>query len=80
MISSTKISYAIAKAGEVELCVYNISGQLVRTLEKGCHQPGYYNVKWDGRDDTGKRVAAGIYIYRLKTEAFVSIKKMAVIK
>ena len=49
------------------LKIYNILGQLVRTLVDKEKAPGNYNVVWDGKDDSGKEVSSGIYFYQLKT-------------
>ncbi len=62
------------------LKVYNILGQLVRTLVDGEQAPGYYSVRWDGRDNLGKDVSSGIYFYRLKAGEFVKTRKMVVLR
>ena len=53
----------------VSLKVYNILGQEVRTLVDEPQAPGYYQVRWDGRDNLGRELASGIYFYRLKAES-----------
>ncbi len=50
------------------LKIYNILGQLVRTLVDEEKLPGRYEVVWDGKDDRGKEVTSGVYFYRLETE------------
>jgi len=50
----------------ITLKVYNILGQLVRTLMDEEQAPGYYSVRWDGRNDFGKEVSSGIYFCRLE--------------
>lgn len=42
--------------------------------------PGYYSVKWDNKDDSGKETVAGVYIYRLEAGENSAVKKMVVIK
>ena len=74
------IQYALPKAVQVELKVFNILGQVVRTLvdeEKGA---GYHQVVWDGTDQTGRPVSTGIYLYQIKAGDFVETKKMQLIK
>jgi hypothetical protein len=77
---STQIMYAVPEAGNVTLEVYNILGQQIVTLVDGEHQPGFYSVEWNGRDEKGQSVASGIYLYRLKAGDFVESKKMMLIK
>ncbi len=61
----TVIRYQLAVGSKVELSVYNVLGQKMRTLVKGHQSPGWHEVVWDGRDDSGKPVSSGVYIYRL---------------
>jgi flagellar hook assembly protein FlgD len=62
------------------LKVYNILGQLVRTLVDEEKTPGNYDVVWDGKDDSGKEVSSGIYFYQLKTSDYTHTKKMVLLK
>jgi hypothetical protein len=74
------IEYALPQAVKVELRVFNILGQAVRTLvdeEKGA---GYYQVVWDGKDQTGQSASSGIYLYQIKAGDFIETKKMQLIK
>ena len=81
----TRISYQLTVASgqslpHVTLKIYNILGQEVRTLvdeEKG---PGYYTVTWDGRDESGKEVSSGVYLYRLKVGSIIETKKLTLLK
>ncbi len=76
----TKIDFAIPGKSQVELAVYDVGGRLVRTLVEGMRDPGRYAVQWDGRDGGGRRVAAGVYFYRLTTGAETLTRKMTVLK
>jgi hypothetical protein len=62
----TTISYQLPQEAFVELSIFNISGQLVRTLVKGNKSAGSNFSRWDGKDDTGKIIANGVYMYRLR--------------
>ena len=62
------------------LKIYNILGQEVRTLVDGPQEAGYYSVTWDGRDDSGREVASGVYLCRLKAGDFVQTKKMTLVR
>jgi len=78
--SSTEIMYSLPVGGNVELVIYNVIGQKVRTLVSGNQDSGYYHVIWDGRDDMGENVSSGVYYYQLKTEGYESRKKIEIIK
>ena len=78
---STSIDYALPQASEVNLKIYNVLGQLVRSLVREKKQGvGSHTVQWDGRDDLGIRVASGVYIYRIEAEDFVRSRKMLMLK
>jgi ligand-binding sensor domain-containing protein len=62
------------------LKIYNILGQLVKTLVAEEKFPGNYNIIWDGEDNSGKDVASGIYFYQLKTNDYTDTKKMLLLK
>ncbi len=65
---------------DVSLRIYNILGQLVRTLVDEEMMPGNYQVVWDGKDDKGKEVASGIYFCKLKAGSYQKIRKMVLLK
>jgi hypothetical protein len=79
---TTVIPYSIAKDGHVSLKIYNVSGQLIRTLVNELQHPigGGRTAVWDGKDDTGTSVASGIYFYRLVTINFSKTKKLVLLK
>lgn len=60
--------------------VYNILGQLVRTLVDEEKTPGKYEINWDGNDDSGKEVGSGIYFYQLRTRDYTDTKKMVLLR
>ena len=62
---ATQISYGIDRAGSVDLRIMDARGALVRTLFTGSRDIGHYSERWDGRDDSGRAVAAGVYFVRL---------------
>ena len=80
---STVIGYGIPE-GEAEvlvsLKVYNLRGQIVRTLVQERREAGEYRVEWDGRDGSGQRVTSGVYFYRLQAGAFTQTRKMVILK
>jgi hypothetical protein len=81
MTSEARINYALLRSSSVDLVVYNASGQFVRKLvSEPSKAPGSYSVCWDGRNDQGRRVPAGVYFYRLKAGSFTDTKKLVVVR
>ena len=76
----TVIRYHVPERNVIQLRVYNISGQLVRTLVSEEKAAGCYSVQWDGRDSSGKAVASGVYLYRLEAEGFTQSKRLVILK
>lgn len=77
---STIIKYDLAENVNVTMKIYNIAGQEVATIVSGLQEAGSYQVRWDGTNNFGSKVAAGLYIYRLEAGPFTSVKKMMLIK
>ena len=63
----TVIRFALPGTGQVELVIFNLTGQQVATLVDGVWEAGAHTVRWDGRDDKGRELASGVYLYRLRT-------------
>jgi hypothetical protein len=76
----TTIRYKIAKSGNVNLDIFNISGERITRLISEVHQPGDYEIYWDGRDDNSQEVTSGVYIYRIWTGQSTISKKMMLLK
>ena len=64
----TEIRYQLASKGKVRLVVFNILGQVVRSVVNKEQEPGAFAVVWDGKDEVGRIASSGVYFYRL--EAF----------
>jgi hypothetical protein len=77
---NTTIQFTLPHRANVELTVYNVLGQQVKTLENKSLPAGVNTVEWDGRDESGNIVSSGIYLYRLRADSFVATKKMALVK
>jgi hypothetical protein len=78
--SETVIEYSLPKESQVELVIYNILRQRVKTLLDQEETAGYKRRIWDGKNEKGQVVASGIYFYRMKTEEFTQSKKMLLLK
>ena len=78
---ATTIKYALPQAADVELTVYNVIGQPVRTLVAEHQSAGRYAVEWDATNDSGHSLSSGMYFYRLQAgEEFREVKKMLLLK
>jgi hypothetical protein len=77
---STNLQFAVPKQGNITLAVYNVLGQRVRTLADGVYAPGQYTITWDGKDESGRTLASGIYFARLETGSIALVKKMLMMK
>ena len=76
----TAIRYDLPVEAKVSLFVYDIGGQRVRLLVDEEKEAGRHTVVWDGKDEAGREVASGIYLYRLRTDGFACTRKMALIR
>ncbi len=77
---STTVGFSLATATGVELSVYDITGRLVATLASGEFPAGSHAAVWDGRDDTGRETASGIYFYALTAGETQERRKMVLLK
>ena len=77
---STKIRFTVKGLNDVNLAIYDILGQRVRTLFEGKMDEGAKIIEWDGRDDLGRSQSTGTYIYRLKADKYVGARKMLLLK
>ena len=76
----TTIRYTLSETGAVRLSLYNVSGQLIRTLVDGERAAGSYSVTWDGRDDMGRDVASGVYVGRMEVNGFSAVRKLVLVR
>lgn len=76
----TTIAYDLAAEGEVRLEIYNVMGQVVRTLVSEVQPAGRYRVRWAGEDASGRQVASGVFFYRLQAGDFQGVKKLLLLK
>ncbi|MEA3296244.1 MAG: FlgD immunoglobulin-like domain containing protein [candidate division Zixibacteria bacterium] len=77
---NTMIEYFIPRRSVVELSIYNILGEKIKTLVNGIKSRGHYLINWDGTDSDGRILASGLYLYRLKAKENIMCKKMVMLK
>ena len=78
--SGTVIRFALPTNENVELMLYNLAGQQVATLVKGLRQAGNYAITWDGRDDAGRALATGTYLYSLQAGDRIETRKLTLLR
>jgi hypothetical protein len=77
---STAIKFDMREKGPVTIKIYNVAGQLVRTLVNDVKDAGSYSVPWDGRGAHGRALASGIYFYKMETNGFSATKKLVMLR
>jgi len=76
----TSISFNLKKDSKVSLKIFNIKGQLIRTLINEQLSASPYSVVWNGKNDNGNHVSTGVYLYRLQADTKLSVKKCILLK
>ena len=77
---STNIIYYLPTATHVNPSIYNLAGQVVRNLQHAAREAGRYQVKWQGKDNSGVDLASGIYFYRLQTAYGTITRRLLLLK
>ncbi|NIV15479.1 MAG: T9SS type A sorting domain-containing protein [Aliifodinibius sp.] len=77
---ATAIQFALPGTEHVKLQIYNMAGQLIKTLINKKLQAGYHEAIWDGREQNGTKVASGIYFYKFTAGSFTKVRKMMYLK
>ena len=76
----TTIRVAIPEATDWNVSVFDVAGRMVKEFNGRTGGPAFVNVTWDGRDQHGSPVASGVYLYRVRADHFVDVKKMVLLK
>jgi len=77
---STTITFSVKESAPVTIGVYNVKGQLVKTLVNEEKASGNHSVVWDGRDNNGRSVSSGVYFYKMNAGKYSSTRKMIMMK
>ncbi len=78
--SETVISWFLLEPGPVRLEVFSLTGQRLAVLHQGPLQAGFHRIHWDGRDDKGRPLASGVYLYRLVGAETVLTQKLTLLR
>ena len=77
---TTVIRYDLPTPGPVDLAIYNVVGQRVRTLVRQDRQAGSHQVEWDGRDQNGRAAASGVYLCRMRAGGYRMVRKLVLMR
>ncbi|GEM_PF-3253304 len=77
---ATTFKFGLDKDAYVNLAIYNLRGELVKTIADGNYSAGVYEVSWNGTDTNGEKVSSGIYFYRLSDGTRTVTKKLSLLK
>ena len=77
---NTVIRFALPQPSQVELAIYNLLGQPVAILVQGPSAAGSFSVRWNGRDQTGRAVTSGVYLYQLRAGDYTEVRKLLLLR
>ena len=77
---STTISFNMERTGNVNIDIYNIREQKVKTLISGRFEIGLHKIEWNSTDDNGRSMSSGVYFYQMRSDDFTSTKRMVLMK
>ncbi|OPZ67579.1 MAG: hypothetical protein BWY83_02574 [bacterium ADurb.Bin478] len=78
--AQTRLDFSVPESGQVELSIFNLKGQSVRTLLQRSMEPGRHFVLWDGCDDAGASLASGIYLAWFRAHNYSQVLKLQLIR
>ncbi len=78
--AATQIVFSLPQREKVQLEIFNVLGQRVRELLNAPREQGQYAIAWDGTNDAGQRVAAGVYVLRLRSGKLAAERKLTLVR
>ena len=78
--SSTSISYSLMEENYINITIYDLIGNRIKLLINKYQSPGHYKVQWNGKNDNGISVSAGVYLYSIEADGIMNVKKMVLLK
>ncbi|MBD3289426.1 T9SS type A sorting domain-containing protein, partial [candidate division KSB1 bacterium] len=79
-VNRTEFSYQIPREMDVEIYIYNILGQRIKTLVNSKVLPGTHTMYWNGRNEAGNLMPSGVYFYSIKTHQFIKSRKILLMR
>ena len=76
----TKMNYNLPMRSKVNISIYNVLGQEIKTLVNEVQEYGYHSISWNGKDNFGRDMASGVYFTRMASKGFTQTKKMLLVK
>jgi len=74
---NTTIPFDVSIEENVTIQIVDILGRTIKTLTNSTYEPSFnYEIKWDGKDENGKRMSSGLYLYRIRSSDQYQAKKM----
>jgi hypothetical protein len=77
---TTTISFELDFAADVFLAIYDVRGEMVKTLDSGFHPKGVKSTVWHGKNNHGQPVASGVYLVRLSVGGLNEVQKMILLR
>ena len=78
--SQTNISYDLLKTTNVQLIIFNLLGQKLKTLVSAKQEAGIHHIKWDGKNDNGQDCSSGMYLFMLKADNYRANRKLILLR
>ena len=77
---TTTLRFDLPEVSDVNVVIYNMLGQKVRTFNMNSISAGSHSIKWNATNDLGDPVGAGVYLYQFQAKDFIKTKKMVLLK
>lgn len=78
--ANTTIEYFLPEQAPLSITIYDINGRNIKHWDFDFQEAGIHKIKWDGKDEIGNAVSAGIYVYKMRTSTIVHTRKMLLLK